>query len=209
MLTSIRFDRMCISNGDKSAMEPLCIETQRIPARTPLSVRVPAPLLKEVQRYADKRGITRTEAFLQLVDRGLAAVNDEEVPGSMTSLEQKVDRILALLQNDPLRQASDLDGTAAIARTIASICKEFSAISKAYLFGSWARGTGRPESDIDLRIEVDRDRPFNLYDLVCLSKLIEQETGRPVDIVSAQVIKNATLAAAIEREKVLVYEREK
>lgn len=82
-------------------MEPLCIETQRIPARTPLSVRVPAPLLKEVQRYADKRGITRTEAFLQLVDRGLAAVNDEEVPGSMTSLEQKVDRILALLQNDP------------------------------------------------------------------------------------------------------------
>lgn len=190
-------------------MEPLCIETQRIPARTPLSVRVPAPLLKEVQRYADKRGITRTEAFLQLVDRGLAAVNDEEVPGSMTSLEQKVDRILALLQNDPLRQASDLDGAAAIARTIASICKEFSAISKAYLFGSWARGTARPESDIDLRIEVDRDRPFNLHDLVCLSKLIEQETGRPVDIVSAQVIKNATLAAAIEREKALVYEREK
>ena len=39
-------------------------------------------------------------------------------------------------------------------------------------------------------------------------KRIEQQTGREVDVVSADVIKNANLAAAIEREKVLVYERE-
>lgn len=78
---------------------------------------------------------------------------------------------------------------------------------RAYLFGSWARGCAGPESDVDIRIEADPALPFNLHDLVHLSKRIEQETGRPTDIVSARHLKNAALATAIEREKVLVYER--
>lgn len=188
-------------------MEPLYVETHRSPARIPLSLRVPTPLLERVQQYAEKRGITRTDAFLQLVDQGLAANNDEASPRPLASLEQKVDKILALLQERPLQQAPDLDSSATIARTVASICQDFPAISKAYIFGSWARGTAQPQSDIDLRIEIDQNRPFNLHDLVHLSKLIEQATGHPVDIVSARVIKNPALAAAIEREKVLVYER--
>ena len=72
----------------------------------------------------------------------------------------------------------------------------------------FARKQFGPQSDIDVHIEVDRSNGFNLHDLTHFMKRIEQRTGREVDVVSADVIKNANLAAAIEREKVLVYERE-
>ena len=49
--------------------------------------------------------------------------------------------------------------------------------------------------------------PFNLHDLFQFAKRIERMTGRKVDVVSTKDLKNESLAAAIEREKVLVYER--
>ena len=63
------------------------------------------------------------------------------------------------------------------------------------------------ESDVDVRIERDESMPFNLHDLFQFAKRIERMTGRKVDVVSTKDLKNESLAAAIEREKVLVYER--
>ena len=78
----------------------------------------------------------------------------------------------------------------------------------AYLFGSFARGTFGSDSDVDVRIEYDHGMSFNLHDVSQFGKRIEQATGREVDVVSADRIKKEGLAAAIERDKELVYERE-
>ncbi len=50
------------------------------------------------------------------------------------------------------------------------------------VFGSWARGTATPESDLDLLVELARGR--DLFDLVALKHEIEAETGRRVDVVT-------------------------
>lgn len=49
--------------------------------------------------------------------------------------------------------------------------------------------------------------PFTLFEVSQFQKHLERACGRAVDVVTAKQIKNPNLAAAIEREKVLVYER--
>ncbi len=45
------------------------------------------------------------------------------------------------------------------------------------LFGSRARGDNRPESDVDLAVEVDESRKFSLLDLIGVGHIIEDEIG--------------------------------
>ena len=80
-------------------------------------------------------------------------------------------------------------------------------ISKVYLFGSVARGTAKEGSNVDLRVELDPRKNTDVGDLEAFCESIKKLTGREVDIVSSRVQHNKSLEAAIEREKVLIYER--
>jgi|SRR5687768_14785292 predicted nucleotidyltransferase len=52
------------------------------------------------------------------------------------------------------------------------------------VFGSVARGTARPESDLDLLIELDADR--GVLDLSELILDLQDALGYPVDVVESQ-----------------------
>ena len=55
-------------------------------------------------------------------------------------------------------------------------------VSEAYLFGSFARGEQRPDSDIDLRLVCGNTMTFGaLYEL---SHELEKELGGKVDLVT-------------------------
>lgn len=56
------------------------------------------------------------------------------------------------------------------------------------LFGSFVRGEERPDSDVDLLVELDR-RTFDRY--MDLKLRLEQLLGRPVDLVLADRLKPA------------------
>ena len=75
------------------------------------------------------------------------------------------------------------------------------------MFGSFARGDFTAESDVDVRLEYDKAAPFSLFEVAQFQKHLERATGRSVDVVTAKRLKNPNFEAAIEREKVLVYER--
>ena len=53
-----------------------------------------------------------------------------------------------------------------------------------YIFGSYARGTPTPTSDLD--ILLDYDRPPTLLHLIDLKQTLETLLGLPVDIVNPQ-----------------------
>jgi predicted nucleotidyltransferase len=53
------------------------------------------------------------------------------------------------------------------------------------LFGSYARGDQRPESDVDILVDVD---PSIGLQFVSLAKTIEDTLGLPVDLVSRRAI---------------------
>jgi predicted nucleotidyltransferase len=69
-------------------------------------------------------------------------------------------------------------------------------IRRMALFGSWARGDARDDSDVDVMVEVD---PSIGLGFVELGEKLEQALGRRVDLVSRRAIK-PSLWARIEPE---------
>jgi hypothetical protein len=59
----------------------------------------------------------------------------------------------------------------------------------AALFGSRARGDNRPNSDLDIMIDIDPDADMSVYDYVGLKNYIASLFGGPVDVVDREGLK--------------------
>ena len=68
------------------------------------------------------------------------------------------------------------------------------------LFGSYARGDQKPDSDVDILVDID---PSIGLDFVTLAEQIEKLLGLPVELVSLRAIKPNKLKY-IERDLIYV-----
>lgn len=181
-----------------------------IALKVPVSLRLPVSLAKQVEQYANENRLTKTDAYEHFLRLGLEwSGGEESSTAQLSSLAEKLDKILYFvsLDGEELGDECSVDEKEKAKQAIREVSAQFPAIKKAYLFGSFARGTFTDNSDIDIRVKLDRSIPFNLRDLAQYSKRIERACGREVDVVSAKKIKNKQLEAAINQDKELVYER--
>ena len=77
-------------------------------------------------------------------------------------------------------------------------------ISKAYLFGSYARNEQSIDSDVD--IVVDFEKHANLFDLINLQQNLSDLLNLKVDLLSSKGISKFILPY-IEKDKILIYEK--
>ena len=63
-------------------------------------------------------------------------------------------------------------------------------VEGAWLFGSVARGEARPDSDVDIMVELNTKRKHSFFDLVDIAHRIEQKINRKVDLVELGCLKN-------------------
>lgn len=77
-------------------------------------------------------------------------------------------------------------------------------ITSLALFGSVVHGDARPDSDIDVLIDVDPAARFSLVDLVSVKNFLEERLGREVDVVTRQGIDPA-ISERVEREAESVF----
>ena len=78
-------------------------------------------------------------------------------------------------------------------------------VLKAWLFGSYARGEERPDSDVDIMVVLDRSKPVGLKFFGMWGDL-EQLLGRQVDLVTEKALMTFARESA-NRDKKLIYER--
>ena len=62
-------------------------------------------------------------------------------------------------------------------------------VRRAALFGSIARGDNRPDSDIDIMIEIEPEAPIGVFEYVALKEFIAGLFDGPVDVVSRENLK--------------------
>lgn len=180
---------------------------QAASARTPktaVSLRLPSELVNAVEQFASEHRLSKTDAFLHFLNKGIESERCKTEDGALARIEQKVSETLRLIQG----QQGIANDKQLVTNKIREVCPRFPAIERAYLFGSFARGTHSENSDVDIRLDIDASHAFNLRDLEHFSKQVEQLTGRSADVVTAKTIKNTALREAIERDKELIYERE-
>ena len=72
------------------------------------------------------------------------------------------------------------------------------------LFGSRARGDNRPDSDIDLMIDVDPAQKFSLLDLVGVAHTVEDQVRLPANIFMRRSLEPTILASA-KRDAIWVF----
>ncbi len=72
------------------------------------------------------------------------------------------------------------------------------------LFGSRARGDHRPDSDVDLLVDIVPGRKFSLLDLIGLGHLVEDHIGLSGNALIRRDL-NATLAERARRDAVEVF----
>jgi len=88
-------------------------------------------------------------------------------------------------------------------------CKKYH-VESLYLFGSGARGEEyNLESDLDFIFQYKKDNeglplyPFDYFDLLFT---LEKITGKKVDLVAEEKIKNKYFIERVNKEKISIYE---
>ena len=76
-------------------------------------------------------------------------------------------------------------------------------LSALALFGSTARGTARPDSDVDVLIDIAPEVNFSLIDLVSVKDFLEDRLGRAVDVVTREGLDPAIRDRVIREARVV------
>ncbi len=84
---------------------------------------------------------------------------------------------------------------------IAPILKKHQ-VKKASVFGSYARGENTKNSDIDMLVELKRDK--TMIDLINLEMDIEKKTKRKIDLITFKSI-NPLIKKNILKDEVKIY----
>ena len=96
-----------------------------------------------------------------------------------------------------------------ILHKISDACLKYQ-IKTLHLFGSATTESYTPESDLDFLVDFFKDAeglpkaPFDYFDFLFLQ---EDITGRKVDLIVKDAVRNSYFKKAMEKQKVLVYEQ--
>ena len=156
-----------------------------------LSVRVDASVKESFAQLCEELGMTSSVAVNMFMRQMLRERSLPFTPSLSSDKDRKKAGILTI------DEIKDAVSCAANARK---------AIRSVTLFGSYARREANADSDIDLRIEVDPDAAFGLFALSSFAEEIKEATGKQVDVVSSERLRE-DIAQAIEREGVVLYVR--
>lgn len=132
---------------------------------------------------------------------------DADILAQLDRIENRQGYIKELIRKD-IRDGEGVLEIDTVRTLLMPIVKKYN-IKRLYLFGSYARGEAREDSDIDLLIEGNNTH--GLISFVAIQEAMEERLKKSVDLVEYDaMMKNDTRAGKrfrehVERDKVLLY----
>lgn len=78
-------------------------------------------------------------------------------------------------------------------------------VQKAYIFGSYARNEAKSDSDIDILVELNYEKPIGMK-FFSFEPELEKLLNRKVDLVTTDGL-SEYVKPLIDKDKILIYER--
>ena len=163
---------------------------------TTIILRINSDLKRNVTEIARREDVTLS----QLITASLVSIcHDNRIPYSLLKylpLKHGEEKVLSISQ---------------IKKITLKLLEEYHVddVSKVYLFGSYARGDATPRSNIDMRVEMDRecDSPSGL-NFFTFHSYLEEALRKEVNLVSRDLKDlDKDFADTIKREQICIIER--
>ena len=164
----------------------------------------------------DDEGIVVPSLEKRLVDMLCEKQQDEDIKKRKF---QRMMEIYPVNHNRMKRYAARRGVTEELVRCISSLnasriemftkvqdCLSAIPVTRAWVFGSFARGEEKPESDLDLLVDYDKEAHVSLLDIIRYKLDIERVINREVDLITNGSLKPFAVASA-DKDKYLIYER--
>jgi predicted nucleotidyltransferase/predicted XRE-type DNA-binding protein len=140
-------------------------------------------------RTADELHARSRDLLISAARAGAAAgLTQREIAAALGRSQPEVSRLLRF------RGSTDLGRRLADRRSEVLAALKRYAATNPRVFGSVARGTDRPGSDIDLLVDLPGE--FSLFTLARLERDLSEIVDAPVDVVSASTLRDAVAQSA-------------
>ncbi len=132
---------------------------------------------------------------------------DADILMRLDEVDNRQGYIKDLIRND-VRGSEDVLHIDSIRTLLMPIIKKYD-IKRMYLFGSYARGEAKMDSDVDILIDGYKGK--GLMSFLQLQEAMEKQIGKEVDLVEYEAIRNDNTRVGkrfrehIERDMVLLY----
>src|SRR6266481_9353656 len=170
---------------------------------TPETCRAGRALLALSQAdLADRAGVARlTVADFERAARKPIAANLAAIRSALTASGVDLLPGGAVLRDSGAPAAND-QRLADVIRALQASAEKLRRLGVRHLsiFGSTARGTARPDSDVDLLIELDARREIDLFDYAGIVGEIKQVIAHPIDVARRDKLKPEIVAEALRDE---------
>lgn len=134
---------------------------------------------EQVVKLADFFNIAENELLvLWLADRLVYELTDDELALQALKIAEEKVAYQTSVQLDKRK----------ISAIIRQVLSGFKSVKKAWIFGSFARDTEGPSSDIDILIDVPPDEEFTLFDIAEIQESIQNKVRKKVDVVMVSAI---------------------
>ena len=88
--------------------------------------------------------------------------------------------------------------------SVAEFCRKWH-IRELSIFGSALRDDFAPESDLDFLVSFEPESSWDLFDLINMKDDLESRSGRPVDLVEKEALRNPWRKYEILRTREVIY----
>ena len=157
---------------------------------TNIIVRVDSDIKKEFVKIVYSNGHTTSNVINAFI---MDVVEKNRVPNNILSRLKPIKR----------KETVSIPFIKKCLKEILEKSKKDKDVTKAYLFGSYARGEENSSSDVDIRLEVNDN--FTMFDLTEIAYLFEEKTGKKVDLLTSGNL-DKMFYDEIKKDEICIYE---